>query len=71
MGSGTYHGDGDLRRVGEDEFHFVEFLTPAPVLGQCDPACTAVAEAVGHDYGRCVLFDCGDDESGWLGRHDC
>ena len=29
---GTYDGNGDCRRVGEDKLHFLELLSPAPVL---------------------------------------
>lgn len=31
-GGGTYDGNGDCRRIGEDKLHFLEFLSPAPVL---------------------------------------
>jgi hypothetical protein len=31
-GRGTYDGNGDCRRIGEDKLHFLEFLSPAPVL---------------------------------------
>ena len=68
---GTYHGDWDRRSVREHKLDFLEFCSPTPVLCQCDPARTAVAQAMSHDYGRGVLFNGGDDEGGGLRRHDC
>ena len=67
---GTYHGDWNCRGVREHKLDFLEFCSPAPVLCQCDPACTTVTQAVSHDYGRGVLLNCGDDEGGWLRWHN-
>lgn len=51
----THTGDGDLRRVRQDELDLVEPLPSPPVLDGARPAVARVAEAVGEDDGRRVL----------------
>jgi hypothetical protein len=58
----TYHGNGNGRGIREYEFNLLKLGSPSPILCQRDPTSSAIAEAVGHNYGCGVLFDRGDNE---------
>ena len=58
----TYHRDGDLWRMRQDELDLIELLSPPPVLDSRGPSVAGVAQTMGKDDSGRMTTDGREDQ---------